>query len=91
VSCLSIGQTGSSIRVITWNTGQTSSFSYNAMSSIVNGNTVVTLTGAITAGLFAGDAAEEVIVSPALNLLGCLTPPGITSLFSATTLTITSL
>jgi hypothetical protein len=91
VSCLSIGQVGSSIRVITWNTGQTSTFSYNAMSSIVNGDTVVTLTGSITAGLFTGDAAEEVIVSPSLNLLGCLTPPGITSLFSTTTLVITSL
>jgi hypothetical protein len=83
VSCLSIGQVGSSVRVITWNTGQTSTFSYNAMSSIVNGDTVVTLTGSIT--------AEEVIVSPSLNLLGCLTPPGITSLFSTTTLVITSL
>lgn len=50
---------------------------------------MVTLTGTITAVLFAGDTAVEVIVGATINTLACLSPPGITSRFGVTTLTIT--
>ncbi len=88
-SCLDVAEPGGATRFITWNTGQTSTFLYNAIVNTVGGNTVVTLTGTITAGLFAGDSAVQVIVGPTLDTLSCLIPPGITSRFSVTTLTIT--
>jgi hypothetical protein len=53
------------------------------------GDEAVTLTGTITAVLFAGDTAVEVIVGATINTLACLSPPGITSRFGVTTLTIT--
>jgi hypothetical protein len=90
MGCLDLAQPGSGAETFTWNTGQTSEFNYNRTISRIGGNTVVTLTGAITQGLFAGDAAVSVIVGPTVDTLKCLIPPGITSLFAVITLTITS-
>jgi len=88
-SCLTTLEPGSGAKTFTWNTGQTSVFSFNRTVTIVGGNTVVTLTGAISQGLFAGDSAVEVLTGPALNTLQCLTPPGITSHTDVVALTIT--
>jgi hypothetical protein len=88
LTCLDLAQPGSATKTFTWNTGQTSVFSYNRTITRVGGNTVITLIGAITQGLFAGDTAVEVIVGPTPDTLKCLTPPGITSVFGAVTLTI---
>lgn len=86
--CLEILQPGSATKTFTWNTGETSVFSFNRSISRPGGNSVVTLAGAITQGLFAGRTALEVITFPNPNLLGCLTPPGVTSLFGVAALTI---
>ena len=86
--CLEVLQPGSATKTFTWNTGATSVFSYNRSVSRPGGTSVVTLAGAITQGLFAGRTALEVITFPNPNLLGCLVPPGVTSLFGVATLII---
>jgi hypothetical protein len=88
-SCLDLAVPGTATRIYAWNTGQTSTFTYNRTVTSLGGDEVVTLTGTITAGLFAGDTAVEVIIGPTLDTLACLSPPGITSRIGVTTLTIT--
>ena len=58
-SCLALLTGGPVTRFITWNTGQTSTFSANATVNIVDGQLVVLLNGTITAGLFVGAAGIE--------------------------------
>lgn len=86
--CLEVLQPGSAAKTFTWNTGETSLFSFNRSVSRPGGTSVVTLAGTITHGLFAGRTALEVITFPNPNLLGCLIPPGVTSLFGVATLII---
>ncbi|MGB3443479.1 MAG: hypothetical protein WBA97_32485 [Actinophytocola sp.] len=86
-SCVDLPDIGSGTRTLTWNTGQTSTYNFISTTTHVGGNTVLTRTGAVTAGLFAGDTAVEVIVGPTVNLLNCLAPPGITEKFDVVTLT----
>ena len=59
-------------RVITWDDGRTSTFSYTVTVSSLPGLDVVTKTGTITAGAFAGHAAQATQVAPTLDLLQCL-------------------
>ena len=88
LSCLDVDQTGSGSKIIVWNTGEISAFAFNRTVSHLAGTAVVTLTGAITAGVFAGDTAVEVITGPSLDILACFMPPGITGRAGATVLTI---
>jgi hypothetical protein len=53
-SCLDLARPGTATRLIAWNTGQTSTFTYNRIVTSVGADEVVTLTGTITTGLFAG-------------------------------------
>lgn len=59
-------------RVITWNDGRTSTFSYTVTVSSVPGFDLVTKTGTITAGVFAGSTAQATQAAPTLDLLQCL-------------------
>ena len=88
-SCLDIAEPDSALLTFTWNTGQTSLFSYNRTVTTVGGTSVVTLTGVITSGLFAGDTAINITTGPAIDLLDCLQPPGVTSRSGVIALTIT--
>ncbi|MFI9010007.1 hypothetical protein ACIGNX_22520 [Actinosynnema sp. NPDC053489] len=88
-SCLTLPGFSSGTSVLTWNNGNTSTFAFNATTAIVGGNVVITRTGTITAGRFAGDTAIRVVTYPAPNPLGCLTT-GVTSRTGVVTLTITS-
>jgi hypothetical protein len=63
-------------QVITWSNGQRSTFSFETTITEVEGETVSTNTGTITAGEFAGGTAEETIVQGPPNPLACLTPGG---------------
>lgn len=90
LSCLDPLKAGSGSVTITWNTGETSTFTFTRTVTRAAGETVVTGTGTITAGKFAGRAAEEVIVGPTLDTLKCIRE-GITERIGVTTLTITSL
>jgi hypothetical protein len=66
-SCTSVLGSFSDANTITWNTGQTSTFTFNGNVNQVNGQFVIALTGSITSGLFAGAVAVE-----ATTLLGDL-------------------
>lgn len=59
-------------RVITWDDGRTSTFDYTVTVSSLPGLDVVTKTGAITAGAFAGHPAQATQAAPTLDLLRCL-------------------
>jgi hypothetical protein len=76
-------------KVLTWSTGDTSTFAFNQVATTIGGNTVVTLTGVITQGLFAGSTAIETITGPA-NTWECLFEPGLMDRFNVVTLVITS-
>lgn len=89
-SCLDLVEPDSSVATFTWNTGQSSVFSYNRTVTTVGGTTIVTLTGVITSGLFAGDTAINITSGPAIDVLDCLQPPGVTSRSGVVALTITS-
>jgi hypothetical protein len=56
---------------IDWNSGAPSYFSYTTDIAFVNGDYVVTLTGDIASGQFAGDLAVETIVVPEYSQTEC--------------------
>jgi hypothetical protein len=58
-SCTAVLGPFSSANTITWNTGQTSTFTFNGYVTAVDGQFVIVLTGSITAGLFTGALATE--------------------------------
>ncbi len=91
-SCLELLRSGSSTFTITWNTGQTSTISSNHTGTIVGATMVVTRTGTVTAGLFAGSAFLQVNTSPAADVLLCTAGLGtVPSTYALVTLEITSL
>lgn len=90
ISCLSLAAAGTGTVTFTWSNGRTSTFVFNKTVSHPIGQTIVTYTGTIVAGEFAGDSALETITGAALNLTACLAPPGITSTFGIAVLEITS-
>lgn len=90
LSCLTLGVSGSSSNLITWNDDTTSTFSFTITSSSVGGQAIFTFTGAITDGRFDGDPATMVIVAPAVNPLECLSAPGLESQLGVSELVIGS-
>lgn len=87
VSCLNLLGSGTGTRVFTYNDNSTSTFGYNKTVTTVGGNNIITFTGTILAGRYAGATAEEVITQVALNPL-CL--GGVGSTVGAVTLAILS-
>ncbi|MFE9751304.1 hypothetical protein ACFYOT_40895 [Saccharothrix saharensis] len=59
-------------RVITWDDGRTSTFGYTVTVSSVPGFDLVTKTGTITAGEFAGHVAQATQAAPTPDLVQCL-------------------
>jgi hypothetical protein len=82
------GLTG--VETIDGNDGRSSSFPFAATAAHVDSNTVLTETGAVTSGEFAGDSVVKLFTAPDLDLLACATPAGSGSLDFATVLTIIS-
>jgi hypothetical protein len=76
--CLSLPPSAPTTVTLTWNTGATSTASVTGTGQDVGGQTVHTLTGTVTSGVFTGALFVEVITQAAINLLQCLTPPGVT-------------
>ncbi|HEX6899078.1 MAG TPA: hypothetical protein VF789_05165 [Thermoanaerobaculia bacterium] len=74
---------------ISWNNDDSSTFTYNDLSTVVAGQTVLTRIGAITDGQFQGDTAVRVVTYPALDPLQCLTT-GVSSQIGTVVLTITA-
>ncbi|MCS7478756.1 hypothetical protein ACFFQW_12955 [Umezawaea endophytica] len=91
-TCLDLLQSGTSAFTITWNTGQTSTISANRTSTIAGGLLVVTNTGTVTSGVFAGSTVVRVITSPATDITLCTLGLGtVSSVYSLITLKIISL
>jgi hypothetical protein len=87
-SCLTLDQSSSGTSSIKWNTGETSVYTYISTSQTVAGQIVVIITGAVTSGPFQGRSIAFALVSPVVNVLQCIFPPGITSRVGVGTLTI---
>ncbi|MEU4449306.1 hypothetical protein AB0K14_38250 [Actinosynnema sp. NPDC050801] len=92
LSCLELLRNGSATLTITWNTGQTSTISFNYTVNIVGAAMVVTYTGTVTSGLFAGSTVLQVNTNPATDVLLCTLGLGtVPSTYALVTLEITSL
>ncbi|MFE9750166.1 hypothetical protein ACFYOT_35095 [Saccharothrix saharensis] len=92
LSCLDLLQSGALTFTILWNTGQTSTISSSYTVTIAGAALVVTRTGTVTSGLFAGSAVLQVITGPATDVLLCTAGLGtVSSTYSVVTLEITSL
>lgn len=78
-SCTDLAAAGSGSYTITWNTGETSTISYNRSASYVLGTLVIVETGTVTAGKFTGDSTTHIVELLNLTLLACLTEPGLTT------------
>ena len=89
ITCLALLSPNSFSKVLTWSTGDTSTFAFSQVASSIAGNSVVTLTGVITEGLFAGSTAVETITGPAKSW-ECLFEPGLRDRFNVVNLVITS-
>lgn len=93
-SCQSILAPVPATWTITWANGATSTYAFTSRVNAVSNNLVITTTGTITAGLYAGDSAVATYV---LDNLGatlanqCNTPGGVTGTTGITTLTISGL
>jgi hypothetical protein len=75
-------------RVISWEDGTTSTFSYTVTVTSAPGADVITKIGTITDGVFAGRSAQAVQAAPAVDLARCLTEEGIVRQSSLGTFTI---
>lgn len=89
LDCLDLLSTSTGTQSFLWSDGRTSTLSFTRTVSIVNGQTVLTLTGPITAGVFSGRSAVLTVVEPALDVLACESAQGLTSQAGVTTLLIT--
>jgi hypothetical protein len=91
-SCLDLLKSNPVTFTITWNTGQQSTISGNTTVSTAGAVLVVTITGNVTAGLFAGDSVVQTVTGPATDILLCTAGLGtVSSIYSLVTLEITSL
>ncbi|WP_345620698.1 hypothetical protein [Streptomyces ziwulingensis] len=90
-TCLDLLSAGTGTRTITRNTGATSTLPTNRTTPVVGAVLVVTLTGTVTSGLFAGDTVLITVTGPAtgitLRALGLGTVP---STYGCVTMEITS-
>lgn len=90
-SCLSLLSAGTETFTITWNTGQTSTVSVGKLVNVVGAALVVTFTGTVTSGLFAGDAVLQIVTGPAVGITLCtLGLATVSRINSLVTLEITS-
>jgi hypothetical protein len=81
-------------QTVTWNTGQTSTFQYNRVVTIVGGVLQATGTGIVTSGLFQGASVVKIVILPNLDplqTLACATPAGLTGFNGTASLTFTQL
>jgi hypothetical protein len=90
LSCNAI-LTETGVETIVWNDGRSTSFSFTATAAHIGSNTVLTETGVVDSGEFAGEHVVETFTAANLAFADCATAGGVTSLDYATVLTITPL
>ncbi|MGW2277815.1 hypothetical protein [Streptomyces sp. NPDC001770] len=89
LDCLDLLGTSMTTQTFLWSDGQTSTLSFTRTVTIINGQTVLTLTGPVSAGVFSGRSAVLTVVEPALDVLACESTLGLRSQAGVTTLIIT--
>jgi hypothetical protein len=90
-SCLELLSSGAITAEVTWNTGDTSTLSMNRTTTVAGAVMIVTMTGTVTSGLFAGDTAIATFTGPATDILLCTAGLGtVSNIYSAIVLEITS-
>lgn len=92
LSCLDLdANANNQTRVFNWNDSSSSTMTANRTVQRLTLTTVVTFTGTISSGKFAGDTAVLVVTVLNPSVLNCLSSPGVTSTTGTVTLEITSL
>jgi hypothetical protein len=92
LSCLDLLNSAPLTYTINWNTGQQSTITGSTAVNTVGAALVVTITGNVTAGLFAGDSVVQTITGPATDITKCTLGLGtVSSIYALVTLEITSL
>lgn len=87
--CSDLLASGSLTFTVNWNTGQTSTLHTNFTSTSVGVARVVTHTGQVNSGLFAGDNVIQTLTSPSLDLVNCTLGLGtVSSVYSTVLLKI---
>lgn len=91
LSCLDLLTSAPLTFTITWNTGQTSTISGSTAVTTAGAALVVTITGNVTAGLFAGDSVVQTMTGPSTAVTQCTLGMGtVSSIYAVVTLAITS-
>ncbi|MFD1146233.1 hypothetical protein [Saccharothrix hoggarensis] len=91
LSCLDLVTSAPLTFTITWNTGQTSTISGSTTVTTAGAALVVTITGNVTAGLFAGDSVVQTITGPSTAVTLCTLGMGtVPSIYGVVALSITS-
>jgi hypothetical protein len=88
LSCLNLLDSPTGVASIRWNNGTKSRYSFNQVTSTLAGQLVATTFGTVIEGPFLGRSLSIVFVSPAPNLLNCLSPSGLTARSGPVTLSI---
>ncbi|TDT39958.1 hypothetical protein EV562_103329 [Streptomyces sp. BK208] len=86
-SCLLNDPFSSNVGLVEWNTGQTSELTTSNVKVISGGQIVVTDTGTVTSGLYAGKKVVQVTTIATPNVLDCV-GSGVTSASGVVSLTI---
>jgi hypothetical protein len=90
-TCLELLDSRSQTRTITWNTGDTSTLSLNRTTTVAGAVLIVTLTGTVTSGLFAGDTVVATATGAATDITLCTLGLGtVFGVYSAMVMEITS-
>lgn len=90
-TCLELLNTAAETRTVTWNTGATSTLSLNRTTTVAGAVLVVTFTGTVTSGLFAGDTVVATQTGPATDILLCTLGLGtVSGVYSTMVMEITS-
>lgn len=90
-TCLDLLAAGTEVRTVTWNTGATSTLSLNRTTTVAGAVLVVTFTGTVTSGLFAGDTVLRTITGPSTDITLCTLGLGtVPSVYGVVALEITS-
>jgi hypothetical protein len=75
-----VGSPGAYNIVYHWNDGSSSTVRYTlTIDAKPDGQTVLTTLGTVISGVFTGDTASHTTLAITTNLLGCLSPGGVTS------------
>lgn len=90
-SCDFLLRSSSGSDTVTWNTGQTSTLSGNREASVEGALFIVTFTGTVTSGVFAGDTVVEQFAGPSTDITLCELGLGtVSSIYSTLELELTS-